>query len=208
MVYDIKHMKKFCNSLHGGLNKLTELWKVERVGMCHQAGSDSLLTSCTFRKLRDNFFNSFIEKYADMVHMVYIVKDLLVFSEWKMCEATKPNKAKIRGCLSLLQSWAQFRFPFLRRRVNQPYTFSLIKRWNYATSYAGIPTALEDIRLLLDQRLKMHFQWTPYEDLAVRAVIPNEFFQNLNIWHVKVLLANYATVEMHQTDRVLRQFGF
>ncbi|MBA0870169.1 hypothetical protein Goshw_008735 [Gossypium schwendimanii] len=25
----------------------------------------------------------------------------------EMCEATPPNKAKIRGCLSLLQSWAQ-----------------------------------------------------------------------------------------------------
>ncbi|MBA0852273.1 hypothetical protein Goshw_003283 [Gossypium schwendimanii] len=35
----------------------------------------------------------------------------------EMCEVTPPNKAKIRGCLSLLQSWAQFRFPFLRPRV-------------------------------------------------------------------------------------------
>ncbi|MBA0878114.1 hypothetical protein Goshw_014432 [Gossypium schwendimanii] len=52
------------------------------------------------------------------------------------------------------------------------------------------------ILLLLDQRSKE------------KAVIPDEFFQNLNIWHVKVLLVNYATVEMHQTDRVLRQFGF
>ncbi|XP_017635600.1 protein MAINTENANCE OF MERISTEMS-like [Gossypium arboreum] len=32
----------------------------------------------------------------------------------KMCGATRPNKAKIRDCLSLPQSWAQFRFPFLR----------------------------------------------------------------------------------------------
>ncbi|XVF89384.1 hypothetical protein PTKIN_Ptkin19aG0126000 [Pterospermum kingtungense] len=64
MVYDIKHMMKFCNSLHGGLNKLAELLEVERVGACHQAGSDSLLTSCTFRKLRDNFFSGSTEKYA------------------------------------------------------------------------------------------------------------------------------------------------
>ncbi|MBA0625222.1 hypothetical protein Godav_010449, partial [Gossypium davidsonii] len=62
-----------------------------------------------------------------------------------MCEATPPNKAKIEGCLSLLQSWAQFRFLFLCHQMNQPYTFPLI------TSYVGIPTALEDIRLLLDQ---------------------------------------------------------
>ncbi|MBA0873449.1 hypothetical protein Goshw_002354, partial [Gossypium schwendimanii] len=62
-----------------------------------------------------------------------------------MCRATKPNKAKIEGYLSL-QSWDRFHFPFLRLRVNHPYTFSLI------TSYVGIPTALEDIRVLLDQR--------------------------------------------------------
>ncbi|MFQ6650021.1 hypothetical protein Gotur_022348 [Gossypium turneri] len=69
-----------------------------------------------------------------------------------MCRAMKPNKFKIRGCLSLLQSWARFRFPFLRPQVNHPYTFSLLIRWNHSASYVGIPTALEDIRLLLDQR--------------------------------------------------------
>ncbi|MFQ6624875.1 hypothetical protein Gotur_003541, partial [Gossypium turneri] len=107
-----------------------------------------------------------------------------------MCEATPPNKAKIGGCLSLLQSWARFRFSFLRPRVNHPYTFSLI------TNYIGIPTTLEDIQLLLNQRSEV-------QDLAIRAVIPNEFFQNPNIWHVKVSLVNYTTIEMHQTDRVL-----
>ncbi|MBA0650845.1 hypothetical protein Goklo_018223, partial [Gossypium klotzschianum] len=80
--------------------------------------------------------------------------------------------------------------------------------WNHSTSYVGIPNAFEDIRLLLDQRSKAQFQWTSYEDSKIRAVIPDELFQNLNIWHVKVSLVNYATVEMHQTDRVLRQFRF
>ncbi|MBA0638086.1 hypothetical protein Godav_028998 [Gossypium davidsonii] len=93
-----------------------------------------------------------------------------------MCGTTPPNKAKIRGCLSLLQSWA---------------------RWNHLASYVGIPTAFENIRLLLDQQSEAQFQWTPYEDLAIRVVIQNKFFQNLNIWHVKVPLVNYATVEMH-----------
>ncbi|MBA0628398.1 hypothetical protein Godav_023130 [Gossypium davidsonii] len=50
----------------------------------------------------------------------------------ELCGATPPNKAKIRGCLSLLQ----------------------------------------------------YFQWTPYEDLTIRVVIPDEFFQNPTIWHV------------------------
>ncbi|MBA0789203.1 hypothetical protein Gotri_027492, partial [Gossypium trilobum] len=42
----------------------------------------------------------------------------------------------------------------------------------------------------------------------IRAVILDEFFQNLNIWHVKVSLVNYATVEVHQTDRVMWKFRF
>ncbi|MFQ6643174.1 hypothetical protein Gotur_018300, partial [Gossypium turneri] len=75
---------------------------------------------------------------------------------WEMCGATKPNKAKIRGCLSLLQSWARFCFIFLRLRVNHPYTFPLITRWNHSASYVGILTTLEDIRLLLHLRTEAH----------------------------------------------------
>lgn len=67
-VYDIKHLMRFCNSLHGGLNKLAELLEVERVGISHQAGSDSLLTSCAFRKLKENFFNGPMEKYAGVLY--------------------------------------------------------------------------------------------------------------------------------------------
>lgn len=68
VVYDIKHLMKFCNSLHGGLNKLAELLEVERIGACHQAGSDSLLTLCTFRKLKDTFFHGDPEKYAGVLY--------------------------------------------------------------------------------------------------------------------------------------------
>ncbi|MBA0628656.1 hypothetical protein Godav_023339 [Gossypium davidsonii] len=46
----------------------------------------------------------------------------------EMYGATPPNKAKIEGCLSLLQSWVWFRFPFLHPRVNHPYIFLLITR--------------------------------------------------------------------------------
>ncbi|KAH1131296.1 hypothetical protein J1N35_002674 [Gossypium stocksii] len=49
---------------------------------------------------------------------------------------------------------------------------------------------------------------TPYKDPAIQEIIPNEFFQNPNIWQLKVPLVNYATVEMHQTDKVLRQIRF
>ncbi|XP_047322423.1 probable CCR4-associated factor 1 homolog 6 [Impatiens glandulifera] len=68
IVYDIKHLMKFCNSLHGGLSKLAELLEVERIGASHQAGSDSLLTSCAFKKLKDSFFNGNTEKYAGVLY--------------------------------------------------------------------------------------------------------------------------------------------
>ncbi|KAK4362169.1 hypothetical protein RND71_017410 [Anisodus tanguticus] len=68
VLFDIKHLMKFCNSLHGGLNKLAELLEVERVGICHQAGSDSLLTACTFRKLKEHFFSGSLDKYAGVLY--------------------------------------------------------------------------------------------------------------------------------------------
>lgn len=67
-IYDIKHLMKFCNNLHGGLNKVAELLDVERVGNSHQAGSDSLLTSSVFRKLKETYFNGSTEKYAGVLY--------------------------------------------------------------------------------------------------------------------------------------------
>ncbi|CAL5219279.1 g1081 [Coccomyxa viridis] len=58
-VWDIKYLMKFCNNLHGGLNKLAETLEVERIGPQHQAGSDSLLTSRTFMKLITLMFSGF-----------------------------------------------------------------------------------------------------------------------------------------------------
>lgn len=39
-IFDIKYMMKFCDNLHGGLNKLAEMLDVQRIGPQHQAGSD------------------------------------------------------------------------------------------------------------------------------------------------------------------------
>ncbi|MFQ6641612.1 hypothetical protein Gotur_014812 [Gossypium turneri] len=58
----------------------------------------------------------------------------------EMCEMTPPTKAKI-GDL----------------KYNCMLKIYLI-RWNHSASYVGIPTALEDIRLLLDQRSEAQFQ--------------------------------------------------
>ena len=55
-IYDIKALMSACDALKGGLNKLAEDLDVERVGPMHQAGSDSLLTSAAFFKLRRVYF--------------------------------------------------------------------------------------------------------------------------------------------------------
>lgn len=67
-LYDVKHLTRFCNNLHGGLNKVAEQLKVERIGISHQAGSDSLLTCCTFMKLKEKYFNGSLEKYAGVLY--------------------------------------------------------------------------------------------------------------------------------------------
>ncbi|KAI3767042.1 hypothetical protein L2E82_17123 [Cichorium intybus] len=68
IICDIKHLMRFCNSLHGGLNKLTGILEIERIGVCHQAGSDSLLTSHAFMKLKESYFNGNTEKYAGVLY--------------------------------------------------------------------------------------------------------------------------------------------
>ena len=52
-VYDIKYLMKFCDNLHGGLNKLAECLDVNRIGPQHQVISTTfpLMSTLTWRHI-------------------------------------------------------------------------------------------------------------------------------------------------------------
>ncbi|KAJ1911258.1 CCR4-NOT core DEDD RNase subunit [Tieghemiomyces parasiticus] len=60
-IYDIKYLMRSCKNLKGGLQEVADDLSVPRIGPQHQAGSDSLLTSATFFKMRQTFFDDKID---------------------------------------------------------------------------------------------------------------------------------------------------
>ena len=67
--YDMKYLMKYCD-LHGGLSRVAEVLDVERIGPQHQAGSDSLITTMTFVKMKNEYFLDFVEDAQDETTMV------------------------------------------------------------------------------------------------------------------------------------------
>jgi CCR4-NOT transcription complex subunit 7/8 len=59
--YDIKFLMKSCKNLKGGLQDVADDLGVKRIGIQHQAGSDSLLTCCTFFKLKKVYFEDHLD---------------------------------------------------------------------------------------------------------------------------------------------------
>ena len=68
--YDIRMLVKGYQNMQGGLNRLAEQLKVQRMGTIHQAGSDSMLTLDVFFKLKQGGYinESKLESLKNILH--------------------------------------------------------------------------------------------------------------------------------------------
>ncbi|KAL5566837.1 hypothetical protein UlMin_030001 [Ulmus minor] len=69
-IYDVKYMARFHHELVGreiGLERMSKIFKVERRGGAHHAGSDSLVTSKIFHKMI-NSFSLVISEYEGFLY--------------------------------------------------------------------------------------------------------------------------------------------
>eukprot|EP01066_Platyproteum_vivax_P009028 Platyproteum_vivax@DN3932_c0_g1_i1.p1 len=85
-LYDIKYLiqaAKFKCVGGNSLQKIAEHLEVERVGQCHQAGSDSLVTCHTFFRLMQNYFDNQIDdaKYSGIIYGLGVADGQLRFEQ-------------------------------------------------------------------------------------------------------------------------------
>ncbi|MBA0736672.1 hypothetical protein Gogos_010195, partial [Gossypium gossypioides] len=67
----------------------------------------------------------------------------------------------------------------------------------------GLPDELEDVRMLLDQRSEIEFEWKLYTNPEIISCIPSKVLDNREMWDANVPLMVYTAVEMHESDQVL-----
>ncbi|KAK9666511.1 hypothetical protein RND81_14G189900 [Saponaria officinalis] len=73
-IYDVKQMMRFTKFIGGGLEELGKKLELKRIGSTHQAGSDSLLTCCAFRKLKHECFAGSVGVYAGSLYSLDVYR--------------------------------------------------------------------------------------------------------------------------------------
>eukprot|EP00049_Salpingoeca_infusionum_P004957 m.86352 g.86352 ORF g.86352 m.86352 type:complete len:261 (-) comp12801_c0_seq3:1716-2498(-) len=60
-MFDVKTLMKSCKTLQKGLQDVADTLEVPRIGQCHTAGSDGILTGQCFFKMKEMFFEGIID---------------------------------------------------------------------------------------------------------------------------------------------------
>ncbi|XP_072969940.1 probable CCR4-associated factor 1 homolog 11 [Typha angustifolia] len=74
-IFDVKNIIRYCNGIYGGLEKTASLLGIERtVGRSHHSGSDALLISLVFKRLREIYFarDGSLHRHAGLLYGVQI----------------------------------------------------------------------------------------------------------------------------------------
>ncbi|XP_016730368.1 protein MAINTENANCE OF MERISTEMS-like [Gossypium hirsutum] len=122
----------------------------------------------------------------DKVHLIYLplLADLSSVSSYswgsavlavlyrELCRATNSDVVDIGGCLTLLQSCALYRMPFLASISHQPYVYPLLNRWSVRPGI-GKSYTVPIYRLLIEQYAREGFIWTPYCMPEITDVVPS-----------------------------------
>lgn len=90
--FDIKFLIKSCKNLKGGLQDVADDLGVSRIGIQHQAGSDSHLTCSAFFKLRQIYFENFIEE-TKFLNSLYGIGSTISFNYNNPSELSSNNSS-------------------------------------------------------------------------------------------------------------------
>lgn len=128
-----------------------------------------------------------------------------------LCHGSTKGK-EVAGAFILLQVWAWERFPMLApRRLGKrapPPGSTLIGRWHDAFHSPDLATHVVGVyRHALDIQRSNEFKWQPYSAELLES-LPPYCRAGMDVWRASVPLICFAIVEMHQPERVMRQFGF
>ncbi|MFQ6664711.1 hypothetical protein Gotur_031731 [Gossypium turneri] len=75
----------------------------------------------------------------------------------ELYRTTNPDVGDMGGCLTLLQSWALYRMPFLASVSHQPYVYPLVNRWSVRPGI-GRSHTVPIYRLMIEKYAREGFQ--------------------------------------------------
>ncbi|KAH7865052.1 hypothetical protein Vadar_001673 [Vaccinium darrowii] len=160
------------------------------------------------------------------VHLCYLklLEDLEVAGQYSwgsaclaslyryLCHSSEAKNQDAGGMFVLLQVWAWERLPYLApERLGKRLPrdgVALIGRWDDEFHSPDLAThVVGHYRHSLDMQRPDEVVWQPYSEELIES-LPPFCRAGRAIWRAKVPLINFAIVEMHQPERVMRQFGF